>query len=62
MGVLPPKHVNHWLLLLLLLLLQGTGQIGYAIPSGDGFVTDPNVIKQFNGKGTKTSRYTIKGA
>eukprot|EP00775_Hariotina_reticulata_P013832 gene13832-13953_t len=36
-------------------------EIGYAIPSGDGFVTDANVIKQFNGKSTKTSRYTIKG-
>lgn len=42
-------------------VLEGTGQIAYAIPSGDGFVTDPGVINSFKGKTFATTRYTIQG-
>jgi hypothetical protein len=42
-------------------LLQGTGQITYAIPSGDGFVTDAKVIGSFKTQLMKTSRYEITG-
>lgn len=40
---------------------QGTGQITYAIPSGDGFVTDAGVINSFKTQVMKTSRYEITG-
>jgi hypothetical protein len=42
-------------------LWQGTGQIGYGIPAGDGFVTDPKVIARFKDRTVKTTRYTMKG-
>lgn len=42
-------------------VLEGTGQIGYGIPSGDGFVTDPNIISSFKGKKTCTTRYCFDG-
>ncbi|KAF8057110.1 PRY3 [Scenedesmus sp. PABB004] len=42
-------------------VLEGTGQIGYAIPSGDGFVTDPGVIRSFSGARARTTRYELQG-
>ncbi|KAI8476670.1 MAG: glycoside hydrolase superfamily [Monoraphidium minutum] len=42
-------------------VLEGTGQIGYGIPSGDGFVTDPSIIKSFSGKKVCTTRYCLNG-
>lgn len=42
-------------------VLEGTGQITYAIPSGDGFVTDTGVINSFKTQVMKTSRYEITG-
>jgi hypothetical protein len=41
--------------------VQGTGQITYAIPSGDGFVTDSGVINSFKMQLMRTSRYEITG-
>lgn len=52
-----PHNANH----LLTPPLQGTGQIGYGIPSGDGFVTDAAVINSFKGQTTKTTRYSMQG-
>ena len=40
---------------------QGTGQFGYGIPAGDGFVTDRKVIDSFKGKKTCTNRYCVTG-
>lgn len=42
--------------------MQGTGQLIYAVPAGDGFVTDTKVINQFKGKKFCTPRYCIVGA
>jgi hypothetical protein len=42
-------------------VLEGTGQIAYAVPSGDGFVTDPAVVHQFAGKKFCTTRYCTTG-
>lgn len=42
-------------------VLEGTGQIAYAVPSGDGFVTDPAVIAALSGTTMKTTRYTATG-
>lgn len=42
-------------------VLEGTGQVGYGIPSGDGFVTDPAVLRSFAGKRACTTRYCLDG-
>ena len=41
---------------------QGTGQVAYAIPAGDGFVTDAPTIASFAGKKQCTTRYCTTGA
>lgn len=40
---------------------QGTGQVPYAIPAGDGFVTDPAVLRAFSNRRQCTTRYCTTG-